>query len=329
MYQGDGSMGERNEILVVVHPGSALGSADFNLGEEEASAGRVRLMAAMDEHNGDVLIIHGNLSDELSRFPDFQAALSEMIERNTRLGNVADEVRGDDQADHNQVAAIAQWVSQQKLVPDQCEFFVTGAWYHSNSKGGCVGSVVDKLHEMGFTAHVEGSVMDLDTEWAPAHWPAHLDAVLERGKAAGFTGFGGACFPGALALAQVLFPDQPVAFVGAFNQALHAAGRSLGHVAIVLDDPTGPVYLDADGRPKTWEDIESWGMLDPTDPDYKAIAKKHKIIWNDETASEVIRVPLTAAELEVFCEPGAVEEALRQLRTVPTPEPRSSRRRPR
>jgi len=55
------------KILVIVHPGSCCGSADMNLGRYEAGALRDYLADTVNAWRGPVLVIDGNLSDELAQ----------------------------------------------------------------------------------------------------------------------------------------------------------------------------------------------------------------------------------------------------------------------
>lgn len=105
-------------------------------------------------------------------------------------------------------------------------------------------------------------------------------------RAANLEGFGGHCCAAAVAINTGLF-DGAGALVGAFNLAFQTqAGHYIGHVAVLFEG----VYWDADGRPKPWDEIESWGMLDPYDPDYAQLALDAAIEWDEIVASETIRI---------------------------------------
>lgn len=120
-----------------------------------------------------------------------------------------------------------------------------------------------------------------------------IGAVIARAKDNGFSGFGGGCFKAAAAINAALFGGRGTV-VGAFNETLMKAdGRLVGHMAVLVDG----AYWDADGEPKEWEDVESWGMLDPEDPDYAEFAGEHGLAWDDEAASAVARVEYSQAEL--------------------------------
>jgi hypothetical protein len=110
-----------------------------------------------------------------------------------------------------------------------------------------------------------------------------IQDVLEIAKEDGFTGFGGACGLAAIAINRVLFDGQGQ-FVGAFNKAFEARGNSIGHVAVLHEG----VYWDADAEPKERDDIESFGMLAPDDPDHKEAAKALGFKFNDKTAYGVV-----------------------------------------
>lgn len=102
-------------------------------------------------------------------------------------------------------------------------------------------------------------------------------------------GFGGqACFEAAETINQRVFHGKGK-IVGVANVFWLDRGRFLGHVAVEY----GGRYWDADARPKAWasatgEDISSWGMLAPDDPDYFADgfdeAAADKMVKLDEQA---------------------------------------------
>lgn len=109
--------------------------------------------------------------------------------------------------------------------------------------------------------------------------PKKIKSILQ---AAALPGFGGNCGAAALAINEILFKNEGQ-LVGAFNAAFLKKNSPIGHIAVLHDG----IFWDADAKPKPWEEIESWGMLDPEDPDHKATARKLKVPWNDESASEV------------------------------------------
>ena len=74
-----------NPILVLVHPGSACGSADMNLGKFEARAARAELAYELDYWHGTLLVIDGELSDELPWYPQLDRAITECLARGCLL----------------------------------------------------------------------------------------------------------------------------------------------------------------------------------------------------------------------------------------------------
>lgn len=55
-------------MLVVVHPGSACGSADFNLGLIEGSRVRERLARTILGWTDEIVVVDNDLSDELETY---------------------------------------------------------------------------------------------------------------------------------------------------------------------------------------------------------------------------------------------------------------------
>ena len=109
--------------------------------------------------------------------------------------------------------------------------------------------------------------------------------IILAARSDGVQGFGGACGEAAVAINRVLF-DGRAEIVGVFNEAFFDRGRLVGHVAVRIGD----VYWDADASPKTLDDIEHWGSLDPHDLDYAEQAGEAGIGWNETAATEVVAV---------------------------------------
>jgi hypothetical protein len=102
-------------------------------------------------------------------------------------------------------------------------------------------------------------------------------------KRAHLEGFGGQCGVAAVAINDVVFHGKGK-LVGAFNKAFFDKGILYGHVAVEMNGN----YWDADARPKPWEEIESWGMLD--EDSYREEAEEYDIDWDEDAAFDVIRV---------------------------------------
>jgi hypothetical protein len=107
-----------------------------------------------------------------------------------------------------------------------------------------------KLNLEAFSESGDESEIDAD----------HVLKVLVRAK---IYGFGGECAEAAIAINDVLFNEEG-RLVAAINKWIwDNEKRIVGHVAVEV----GNDYWDANGK-KSWEEIESWGMLDENDPDY-------------------------------------------------------------
>lgn len=146
-------MDTRSPILVVVHPGSACGSANYNIGFDAAHAARTEMATLLNDWNGGIIVLDGELSDELPRFPMFANAIHSAVRRARRAGEVALREMADDPGQVDAIRAIA-------AVHDlsQSRVLVTGAWYDPSDKSGCVNSVIRALDDMGVRAVVADAV---------------------------------------------------------------------------------------------------------------------------------------------------------------------------
>lgn len=154
-------MTEKNEVLVVVHPGSACGSANSNIGKFEARAARDALVYALDHWTGGVIVIDGALSDELPGYPLFATAIEACLQRATASGQFAHRMMADD---GDQAPKIIELVREHAQALQSATFAVSGTWYHPEDGSGCVGSVIDALRSLGCRAEVDDSAVHLCEE---------------------------------------------------------------------------------------------------------------------------------------------------------------------
>ncbi len=139
--------------------------------------------------------------------------------------------------------------------------------------------------------------------WSAPQTQEDLDIAFQILEKAKIEGFSGVCAEAAVAINNVLF-DGEGTLVAAVNKYLwEKDGRMIGHVAVYYE-PDGS-YWDTEGE-KDWEEIESWGMLDPEDPDYE--------FPNEEAAYEVIRLEPSEDELLVQFGGCSYPEKVRKLR---------------
>ena len=108
--------------------------------------------------------------------------------------------------------------------------------------------------------------------------------IADKIKKLNLSGFGGNCPEAAIIINKNVFKNKGK-IVGVFNRAMLDYGQHpLGHVAVLYNDN----YWDADAKPKTLDEIESWGMLDPTDVEYEELADDYGFDWTDDTANGII-----------------------------------------
>jgi len=102
--------------------------------------------------------------------------------------------------------------------------------------------------------------------------------ISEKIQSLDLEGFGGFCGDAAIKINNKVF-DGKGRYVIAANKFIWEKHHSVvGHVAVEHNG----VYWDSDAEPKDREDIESWGMVDPEDPDYMDLDG-----WTEEAAYEV------------------------------------------
>ncbi len=132
--------------LFLVHPGSALGSATFNLGEARSRAARTALCNEITEWDGHLIILGGGLDGELKYYPLVAQAIAS-ARRNARLRHRLDVTRLAE--DPNQIEE-AMRVATTYAIPKDARIVCTGAWA-SRGTSGCVNSVHAALVAAGFT----------------------------------------------------------------------------------------------------------------------------------------------------------------------------------
>lgn len=148
-------------LVILVHPGSLCGSADANLGDEEACRVRDEIISFLDDWEGDVLALQGFLSDELPSYPDLNSAMQDALDRASEDG-LGISIFAED-PDHPFIALMEM---ESVGVDLDTPILVTGAWYDPSGLSGCVNSTVTALKEAGYTnVKVESSVAQLEF-WA-------------------------------------------------------------------------------------------------------------------------------------------------------------------
>jgi hypothetical protein len=154
-------------VLIVVHPGSACGSADFHMGRSLADDCRQLLIKRLDAWQSHVVILDGELSDELTDYPAFNEALDNVMRRASDMGKFTERRLADD-PDQVQVAqrifGAKQWESTvvrkstktyQKVFETFLTVFAVGCSGLLNSKNHCfpTPSVLPMFHAFDFPHH--------------------------------------------------------------------------------------------------------------------------------------------------------------------------------
>jgi hypothetical protein len=82
------------------------------------------------------------------------------------------------------------------------------------------------------------------------------------------------------------------------NAALERADYLLGHAVVTIEDEEyGFVHIDADGRIKGDDELESYGQLDPDDLDWSDLAESLGVSWGTSEAIEPARFDVDEDDL--------------------------------
>jgi hypothetical protein len=152
-----------DRILVLVHPGSACGSADFHHGSPYAETERAMLVRALDSWEGPLVVVDSDLSDEIGGYPPLARAIADALARSTLSSHATRLLAGDGKEDYDGTDWVPQ-VRDHVVATGARHAVITGAWYHDDDDGGCVNAVYDALVEEGLTADVHDSALSIDMD---------------------------------------------------------------------------------------------------------------------------------------------------------------------
>ncbi|WP_298843046.1 hypothetical protein [uncultured Salinicola sp.] len=128
-------MGERGKcVLVVVHPASACGSADFSMGDIEAAEARYALGRTIHQWKGPAVVFDNEFNDELATYGQIGLAISGL-----------EDVRRS-----HACASDPMWIdiARQAIgATDGDHFLLTGAWHHPDDRSGCIDAISCMLDE--------------------------------------------------------------------------------------------------------------------------------------------------------------------------------------
>ena len=141
---------KKPSLLIVVHPGSACGSATFNLGKFEARAARDYLAHDINKWDESILIVDGELSDELPDYPLLDSAIKNALSKAKTSGHGSGRIYACAMNTPNWSNLVLQAV--EKLQVDKSAYVgLTGAWFSHTKDDGCVNHVYNTLQSAGYT----------------------------------------------------------------------------------------------------------------------------------------------------------------------------------
>lgn len=143
--------------MLLVHPGSAIGSAAMTLGRQDARAAREFLADDVAAWRGPFFVIDGSLSDEVPSHARFHTAIETALKQAKTLGR---RIWGcDDVAPHLSESLPALLASLPQIAPETHRFELTGCWATRHGKWGCVNAAADVLIALGFETDIRDSAI--------------------------------------------------------------------------------------------------------------------------------------------------------------------------
>lgn len=172
----------KNQVLLLVHPGSCCGSASMNLGKLAARDARTGIVRALDAWVGDVLVMDGELSDELEDYPELNDAIHRLMARAPR----AERTFACDNLGEHFTRKLPKIIRRSHWSDVTAHAFtLTGPWFHEDDTAGCVNAARDVFVRMGFDVRVCRSAItfpdseDQECVEGPS-WPA-VDLFMHPG----------------------------------------------------------------------------------------------------------------------------------------------------
>lgn len=180
-------------LLIIVHPGSACGSADATVGRDNADQARLDMIQLIGSWKGSVAVIDSHLSDELDETwrrtgGELGEAIRDALKKAKNAGHHAMRIMGDDDSTGFNQDDAAIEISKQCGITAGDQVTLTGAWASQDGIDGCVNGVRATLESIGIPCHIEAALdpeMDgdeyRDDEPDPEHEdPEHLTGSYAR-----------------------------------------------------------------------------------------------------------------------------------------------------
>lgn len=89
----------------------------------------------------------GSLSDELPKYGNYNTAIKNALSVARNNGLFGARIFACDDLTENWPTKV---IKALRDFPKNTNIYITGAWYHQNSSGGCVNTVYDQLKAAGF-----------------------------------------------------------------------------------------------------------------------------------------------------------------------------------
>lgn len=153
-------MSKKTTILLLVHPGSAMGSADMNLGRYDARAAREFLADDIAAWEGPFFVIDGSLSDEVPGHKRLHGAIESALEQAKPTG-LSGRIWGcDDVPPHLSESLPKLLDALPHVTPKTHRFDLTGCWTSWGQGTGCVDAAADVLIARGFDIDIRDSAIE-------------------------------------------------------------------------------------------------------------------------------------------------------------------------
>ena len=147
-------------FLIIVHPGTACGSANMNLGKSQASGDRDALANDINGWTGNVMVIDGDFSDELPYYSNLDHAIQNAVAK----ADIGFRIFGDDDISDDWVGDAMMALKKLNL-PKDTAFEITGAWHHPDHENtGCCNAMRDALRHVGYKANIRWSALELSLD---------------------------------------------------------------------------------------------------------------------------------------------------------------------
>ena len=157
-------------LCVVVHPGSLCGSADFDLGREGGDSLRKAVLEDLASLSGHILVIHGELSDEIAAYPEVLEGLQALRSRNKGSGHSYTLIKacslGAEDWEQDVADALEKLLKRIGHLPP-C--LITGAWFYGDGNG-CVEAVAEIAARAGLVPKILPGAM---SQFVPGQTSGH------------------------------------------------------------------------------------------------------------------------------------------------------------